>query len=282
MLQSNARTALITGASSGIGEAFARVFAEHRFDLVLVARREERLQALSRELGERFHVDARVLVADLADPAAPARIFEKCQAGARQVDVLVNNAGYGLGGKFLDASWERHARFIQVMMTAVVELSYRFLPGMIERRYGRILNVASLAGLVPATAGHTLYAASKAFVIRFSQSLALENERHGVHVTALCPGFTHTEFHDVSGTRGLVSQLPTWMWQDAPAVAREGYDAIMRGRIIRVAGRTNRALSVLARLLPESLVSAVLRNQGRKFRNIGEERGSRNGAARGA
>jgi short-subunit dehydrogenase len=273
MAQLDRRTALITGASAGIGEAFARVFAEHGFDLVLVARREERLQALSNDLGSRYGIDARVLVADLSDPAAPARIFEKCRAGDRQIDVLVSNAGYGVGGKFLDVSWEQHARFIQVMMTAVADLSYRFLTGMIERRYGRIVNVASLAGLAPGTAGHTLYAASKAFVIKFSQSLAFEARRHGVHVTALCPGFTHTEFHDVNGTRALVSQLPKWMWQDAEPVAREGYEAVMRGDIVRVTGRANRTLAFLARVLPDSLVTAVTRRESRKFRNIGDERG---------
>lgn len=264
------RTALITGASAGIGAALARVFAEHGFDLVLTARREERLQALSRDLGRRFRIDTHVLVADLADPAAPARIFETCLAGGRQVDVLVNNAGYGLGGGFLDASWEQHARFIQVMMTALAELTHRFLPAMIDRRYGRIINVASLAGLAPATAGHTLYAASKAFVVRFSQSLALEARRHGVHVTALCPGFTYTEFHDASGTRALVNQLPKWMWTNADRVAREGYEAVMRGQIVRVPGRVNRLLASLVHLLPESVVLRVMTGQTRKFRKVGD------------
>jgi short-subunit dehydrogenase len=264
------RTALVTGASAGIGEALARVFAEHGFDLVLVARREERLQALSRELGDRFQVDARVLVADLADPAAPARIFEKCRAGGRQVDALVNNAGYGLGGGFLDSSWEAHARFIQVMVTAPAELTWRFLPGMLDRGYGRIINVASLAGLVPASAGHTLYGASKAFMITFSESVALETRRHGVHVTALCPGFTYTEFHDVSGTRELVSQLPKWMWMDAESVARDGYDAVMRGQIVHVPGRANRTIALLVRLLPQSLLTSITRRQGRRFRKAGE------------
>ncbi len=260
------RTVLVTGASAGIGQALARVFAEHGFDLVLVARREERLQALSRELGERFHVDARVLVADLADAATPARIFDKCRAGGRDVDVLVNNAGYGLGGRFLDAGWEQHVRFIQVMVTAVVDLTYRFLPGMIERGYGRVINVASLAGLTPASAGHTLYAAAKAFLIKFSESLALEGAGHNVHVTALCPGFTHTEFHDVTGTRALVNELPKFMWMDAESVARDGYRAVMRGDSIRVPGRTNRTLALLVRLMPQSLVAAVVKSQARKYR----------------
>ncbi len=242
MTQPARRTALITGASAGIGAALARVFAERGFDLVLVA--------------------------DLADPAAPARIFEKCRAGDRAIDVLVNNAGYGLGGKFLDSSWEQHARFIQVMMTAVTELTYRFLPGMIERGYGRIINVASLAGLVPGTAGHTLYGASKAYLIKFSESVALETVRHGVHVTAFCPGFTHTEFHDVSGTRDLVSGLPGFLWMEADDVARDGYEAVMHGNIVRVPGRVNRTLAVLARIMPQRLVMAVAKRQARKYRKV--------------
>ncbi len=268
MNQPAGRTVLVTGASAGIGEALARVFAANGFDLVLVARREERLQALSRELGERFRVDARVLVADLSDPSAPARIVEKCRAGGRHVDALVNNAGYGQGGRFLNVSWEVHARFIQVMVTAVTELTYRFLPGMIEGQYGRIINVASLAGLVPGTAGHTLYAAAKAFLVRFSQSVGLEVLRHNVHVTALCPGFTHTEFHDVSGTRDLVRQLPRFMWMDAERVARDGYRAVMRGDLVRVPGRVNRSLALVARLTPESLVIRFMKSQGRKFRRV--------------
>jgi len=260
------RTALVTGASAGIGLALAREFAAHGFDLVLVARREERLRALSRELGERFRVDARVLVADLGDPAAPARIFDTCRADGRQVDALVNNAGYGIKGRFLDTTWEQHARFIQVMMTAVAEITYRFLPDMIERHYGRIINVASLAGLAPSTAGHTLYAASKAFVIKFSQSVGFEARRHNVHVTALCPGFTYTEFHDVNATRERVKELPGWMWMDAESVARDGYKAVMRGDLIRVPGRLNRVLALAARLSPQSLVTSVVRRQGRKWR----------------
>ncbi len=272
MNQPARRTVLVTGASAGIGMALAREFAAHDFDLVLVARREERLQALSRELGERFHADARVLVADLGDPGAPSRIFEECRAAGRQVDALVNNAGYGIRGKLLDTPWQLHQRFIQVMVTAVVDLTYRFLPAMIERRYGRIINVASLAGLVPSTAGHTLYGAAKSFIIKFSESLGYEAMRHDVHVTALCPGFTYTEFHDVTGTRDRVNQLPKWMWMDAASVARDAYAAVMRGDLVRVPGRVNRALALTARLAPQSLVTAVIKRQGRKWREFDEVR----------
>ena len=154
-------------------------------------------------------------------------------------------------------------------MTAVVELTYRFLPGMIERRYGRILNVASLAGLVPGTVGHTLYGASKSFVIKFSQSVGLEAAKHNVRVTALCPGFTYSEFHDVNGTRELVSRLPKWMWMQAAPVAREGYAAVMRGDLVRVPGAANRVLAVLARIMPERVVLAATKRQARNFRRVG-------------
>ena len=226
------RTALITGASAGIGAAFADVFARHGFDLVLTARREDRLRALAVDLEKRHHIAARVIAADLADRGAPASIQEHTDRADLTIDALVNNAGHGLPGKLIASPWEAHARFLQLMVTAVVELSYRYLPGMIQRGYGRIINVASLAGLVPATAGHTLYGASKAFLVRFSQALALENLKYGVHVTAFCPGFTYTEFHDVNGTREMVGRLPRLLWQDAETVAREGYDAVMRGKII--------------------------------------------------
>ncbi|MGE5360585.1 MAG: SDR family NAD(P)-dependent oxidoreductase [Bacteroidales bacterium] len=263
------RTALVTGASAGIGVAIADEFARHGFDLVLTARREDRLRAVASDLAARHGVQTRIIVADLADPAAPARVCAEATAGGRPIDALVNNAGYGLGGGFLDVTWEQHARFIQVMMTAVVELTYRFLPGMIERRYGRILNVASLAGLVPGTAGHTLYGASKSFVIKFSQSVGLEAAKHNVRVTALCPGFTYSEFHDVNGTRELVSRLPKWMWMQAAPVAREGYAAVMRGDLVRVPGTANRVLAVLARIMPERVVLAATKRQARNFRRVG-------------
>jgi short-subunit dehydrogenase len=260
--------ALITGASAGIGEAFAHVFAGHGFDLVLTARRADRLDKVAREVTQRYGIEARTVTADLADPAAPAVIVAQATASGRPVDVLVNNAGYGLPGRFLDSGWDEHARFIQVMVTAVTELVYQCLPGMVERQYGRIINVASLAGLVSGTAGHTLYGAAKAFVIKFSQSVALEARRHNVHVTALCPGFTYSEFHDANGMRAQVSRMPKWMWMDAEPVARDGYDAVMRGRILHVPGRVNRALALAARLTPETLLVRVMAHHGRKFRMV--------------
>lgn len=259
-------TALITGASSGIGASLARVFAGHGFDLVLVARREGRLEALARELSAAHRCRARVIVADLSDPAAPARICDEVARAGLTIDALVNNAGYGLPGGFLGSGWAEHRAFLQVLVVAVAELCHRLAPGMVERRRGYIVNVGSVAGLVPGTAGHTLYGAAKSLVIRFSESLALELLPRGVHVTALCPGFTYSEFHDVNGMRPQVSRLPRWMWMDADTVAREGYEAVMRGDIVYVTGRVNRAMVAGARFAPQPVVRWVTRKAAETFR----------------
>jgi len=260
------RTALITGGSSGIGEAFAEVLAGEGFDLVITARREERLRAVQSRLRERYGSRVELIVEDLELPDAPARLCAELEARGLTIDVLVNNAGYGVPGSYLSSSWEVHARFLQIMVTAVAELTHRLLPGMIERQYGRIINVASLAGLVPSPAGHTLYAAAKAFLIKFSESLGHEVRRDGVLVTALCPGFTYSEFHDVTGTRAMMKRMPGWMWMSAPAVARRGYDAVMSGESIVVTGRLNSVIATLVRILPQRLVVGVGRRIGRSYR----------------
>ncbi len=261
------RRALVTGASSGIGAEFARQLAARGCDLVLTARREERLQSLADELRSRHGIDVQVIAADLADPAAPARIVEAACRDGRIVDILINNAGYGVRGGFLASEWAVHRDFLQVMLTAPLELCHRLLPAMRERRSGGILNVASLAGLVPASAGHTLYGAVKVCLIRFSQSLALENRAHGVRVCALCPGFTYSEFHDANGMRARMSRMPAWMWMDAPSVVRQGLDALERGRIICVTGRINRAIKSLFKLLPDALALRLMERRAKPFRD---------------
>jgi short-subunit dehydrogenase len=260
------RTALITGASSGIGEAFAEVFAAEGFNLAIAARREERLQAVAERLRRKHGVRVDVFVTDLSRRDAVEQLCARLGAGGIQVDALVNNAGYGVPGSYVASPWQRHDDFLQVLVTAVAELTYRVLPSMIERKYGRIINVASLAGLVPAPAGHTLYGASKAFLIKFSEALANEVGRHNVHVTAVCPGFTLSEFHDVTGTRDQMKKMPPWMWMDAATVARQGFDAVMAGRAIYVNGRVNRTIAALVRHLPQRLVYSVGRRAGRSYR----------------
>ncbi|MCX7514970.1 SDR family NAD(P)-dependent oxidoreductase [Frateuria hangzhouensis] len=260
--------ALVTGASAGIGTAFARELAARGHDLVLVARRAERLHMLGAELHERHGVQAHVLPADLADPAAPRELADALQHRGLAVDWLVNNAGYGVPGTFEASGWPVHADSLQVLLTAPTELAWRLLPGMRERGYGRIVNVASLAGHVPGSAGHTLYAASKAYLIKFSQSLALENRHLGVHVCALCPGFTWSEFHDVTGTRALVGKLPRFMWQDARTVVREGIEAVDRGEAVHVAGRVNRAIKALAKLTPDRLGLWLSARESKRYRQL--------------
>ena len=260
------RTALITGASSGIGAAFADVFAAEGFDLAITARRDDRLRALAGRVEERFNARVHVLHADLSEPSAVEHLCAALTDRGITVDALVNNAGYGIPGVFLSSPWPRHAAQLQVMVVSLTELTYRLLPGMLERRYGRVINVASLAALVPAPAGHTLYAATKAFVVKFSESLANEVRPAGVHVTALCPGFTLSEFHDVTGTRAQVSELPGWLWMDAPAVAREGFDAVMAGAPAHVTGRVNSSIALLVRYVPQRVVKAIGRRFGRSYR----------------
>jgi short-subunit dehydrogenase len=253
-----ARTVLVTGASAGIGEAFARVFAEHGWGVVVTARRGDRLEALAGELRARHGVRVHVVAQDLARHDASAHILRDVERAGMTIDALVNNAGYGVPGTYRHTTWRQQAEFLQVMVTAVCELSHRVLPGMVARRYGRILNVSSMLGLLPGIGGLTLYGAAKAFLVRFSQSLALEVRGHGVHVTAVCPGFTRSEFHDVSGTTAAVSRLPGIMWTEADVVARAGYDASMAGEVVCIPGAVNRGLATLAGLLPDSLVQHVL------------------------
>lgn len=257
--------ALITGASSGIGAALAREYARRGVPLVLVARRAERLQALAAELSPQ--VECVVIAADLADPATPARLFEQTQARGLFIETLVNNAGYGVPGRYLSADWKTHADFLQVLMTSVAELTHRYLPAMEAAGRGRILNVASLAGLVPASAGHTLYGATKLWLIRFSESLDHESRQRGVHVTALCPGMTYTEFHDVNGMRDKVSKLPKGIWLTSEAVARLGVDAVEAGKPRIVTGRANRAIAALCKYLPDAVARALIGSRSKDFRD---------------
>ncbi|HKV66220.1 MAG TPA: SDR family NAD(P)-dependent oxidoreductase, partial [Rhodanobacteraceae bacterium] len=187
MIDTLRHRALVTGASAGIGAEFARQLAALGCDLALTARREDRLQALANELRTQHGIDVQVIADDLADPAAPDRIVAAATRDGRAVDMLVNNAGYGVPGRYDKVDWATHARFMQVLVTAPLHLCHSVLPLMRERRYGRIINVASLAGLAPATPGNTLYGPAKAFLMRVSQALAMENHTHGIHVCALCP-----------------------------------------------------------------------------------------------
>ena len=266
MAQEAGRWALVTGASAGIGAEFARQLAAKRWNVVLVARRADRLDELARELEATHGIQTRRIALDLALPDAGPRLFAATEG--LFVELLVNNAGYGVPGALTSQPWPVHRDFLQVLVSLPCELSYLYLPPMQRAKRGAIVNVASLAGHMPGSAGHTMYAASKAYLIRFSQSLALENERHGVKVQALCPGFTYSEFHDVTGARKLVSKMPGYMWMGADEVVRESLAAIERGRpIVLVTGRFNRFFKWLGKHLPDSWGLALMRNQSRRFRD---------------
>lgn len=258
--------ALVTGASAGIGEAFARELARRGHALVLVARRRERLEALARELEATHGTRTLVVELDLARDDAVRTLHARTEAAGIAVDFIVNNAGYGVPGHLAAQAWEAHRDFIRVLMAVPVELCWRYLPAMQARGRGYVVNVASLAGLMPGSAGHTLYAASKAFLIRFSQSLALENAARGIKVTALCPGFTYSEFHDVTGARAIVSRMPGFMWMRADEVAVDGIEAALRGDVVRVCGAVNRVLAFFGKHLPDRLGLLLMKRQSKRFR----------------
>lgn len=244
--------ALVTGASAGIGAEFSRQLAAQGYQLVLVARRADRLRALADELHSDHGVGSLVIEADLAQKDASEVIAKRLVKQNINIECLVNNAGYGMPGSFHIPDWQEHADFIQVMMTAVCELTWRLLPAMQERGHGSIINVASVAGLVSPVAGHTLYAASKSFLIRFSQSLALENQDKGVKVRALCPGFTYSEFHDVNKTREMISQLPDYLWLDAKDVVADTFKSLSSGKTetVVIPGRQYKLTVFADRYLP--------------------------------
>jgi uncharacterized protein len=258
--------ALVTGASAGIGAAIARELAGRGYNLALTARRRDRLDALAAELGAAHGCDCAVIEADLADPTAPAALCAELRGRGLFIEMLVNNAGYGVPGFYHSTEWRAQTGFLQVLVTAMCELSHRLLPAMREAGRGHIVNVASLAGLVPGSSGNTLYAAAKAFAIKFSQSLALENRDRAVKVLALCPGFTYSEFHDVTGARAIVSKMPKYMWMSAEDVARQGVDAALRGEVVYVNGRVNRLIKFIAKHLPDRLALRVVARRSKDFR----------------
>ncbi|MCF6318169.1 MAG: SDR family oxidoreductase [Proteobacteria bacterium] len=260
------RYALITGASAGIGKEFAQQLAKKGWNLLLVARREKTLKELSKQLSKKHNIDAKYFIADLSDITQPKNLYEFCQESNINIAMLVNNAGYGVPGDFENNDWMTHKDNLQVMLNSVVEICHFFYPDMIQQKYGRIINVASLAGFAPPTAGHTLYGGIKSFVIRFSHSLHLEGKDKGVHVTALCPGFTFTEFHDVNGTRKMVSKLPKFMWMSSESVVKQGIIAIEKNQPVKINGKINRIIAALSSALPDWITRMLFAGKTNKYR----------------
>ncbi|MGA0172539.1 MAG: SDR family NAD(P)-dependent oxidoreductase [Phycisphaerales bacterium] len=253
---STRRLALVTGASAGIGESFAELLAEQGFDLALTARRADRLDALAARLAERHGTEAFAIAADLADPQAPDRVVEAIAARGRHVDVLVNNAGYGLHQRFATAPWPVQSEFLEVLVRAPLHFARLVLPGMLDRGWGRIVNIASLAAFAAEPPGST-YTAAKRFLVSASRALWLAHRGSGVHITASCPGFTYTEFHDVLGVREAMGSMPKWMWQSSRAVVEESWRAVERDQPVVVTGFVNKVIAAAMHFLPFAIAAQM-------------------------
>jgi short-subunit dehydrogenase len=252
-------TALITGATAGIGAAFARRLASDGFDLVLLARDGERLERAAQDLRDTYAVRAEVLVADLAAEEGLTAAEERVRKG---IDLLVNNAGFGNKGTFLDVPVSDELQMLKVHCEAVLRLTHAALPGMLERGRGGVINVSSVAAF--ATRG--TYGASKAWVVSFSQGVAQDIAGRGrgkVHVMALCPGFVHTEFHQRAGMD--TSGIPDFMWLESDKVVDTALRDLRRGAWVSVPGAQYKALVSLSRLVPTSLAGRISSRTGRKY-----------------
>jgi uncharacterized protein len=249
------QTALITGASSGIGFALAHVFARHKHNLILVARSEDKLQNLSQELSKKYGVQATVFSCDLTDKAARQQLFDQVQQNNLSVDVLVNNAGYGDYGEFVHSEWEKIEGMILLNVLATTHLTRLFLPAMVSKGAGKILNVASTAAFQPGPM-MAVYFATKAYVLSFSEAIAAETEDAGITVSTLCPGPTQSSFIGLANmdkmalaNKKSLNSLPT-----ADAVAEFGYDALQKGQVVAVHGLQNKLLTFSTRLVPRGLL----------------------------
>ena len=249
------RTALVTGSSSGIGAAFARKLASQGYDLVLVARREDRLTALATDLRQQHSVRVETLVADLSD-TGDIQLVEGKIIEFSPLDMLINNAGFGLGGGvFAKADLAKHLNMIQVHVVASVRLTRAALPAMIANHYGAIVNLSSTAAFLP-WRGDPTYSATKAYLVMFSQVLHTQLLGTGVKIQALCPGYTYTEFHDTSEMRGFDrSKIPRSLWMSPEEVVAESFKALERGKVVCIPGFRNRLIVGLAR---NSLTSPLI------------------------
>jgi uncharacterized protein len=251
------QTALVTGGSGGIGIEIAKVLARNGFDLVLVARKRDTLEAAAGQIEGKFAVRVQVFAADLRRPDAPQAIFDFLHNENIPIEVLVNNAGFGLGGEFADTKLQRELEMIQVNIAALTHLTKLFLPAMIKRKSGRVLNVASTAAFQPGPL-MAVYYATKAYVLSFSQALAEELRNSGVTVTVLCPGPTRTEFAATAdvGTSRLFTAFGI---ADAADVAEFGVAAMMHGRRIAIPGIKNKIVAQAQRFAPRSVTAKLSR-----------------------
>lgn len=252
-------TSLVTGASAGIGAAFARRLAADGHDLVLVARDEQRLTEQAQALRARHGVAVEVLPADLTLDEGIAAVEDRLRDGGRPVRLLVNNAGFGHGGSFLDTPMADELRMLKLHCEAVLRTTAAAAPGMRERGRGAVINVASVAAFMP----RGTYSASKAWVVRFTKSMAHDLAGSGIRFMALCPGFVRTEFHQRAGMKA--SNIPSWAWLDADKVVAAALRDLARGKTLSVPDPRYKVAAALARHVPENVFGAVSSRAGRRF-----------------
>jgi uncharacterized protein len=251
------QTVLITGGSGGIGYELAQLFAGNGYSLVLVARNRDKLEEIKNDFEKRFGIFVKVINKDLSKPSAAKEIFDTLQKESHVIDILVNNAGYGSYGTFAETDLEFQLEMIQLNVVSLVHLTRLLLEPMIQRRSGKILNVASTAAFQPGPF-MAVYFASKAFVLSFSEALSNELKGTGVSVTALCPGVTRTDFHKRAGLTDVLPMNNSFA-MDAKVVAMDGYRALMRGKAVTISGFRNQVLAFLVRLAPRAIVRKVVR-----------------------
>jgi uncharacterized protein len=256
-------TALVTGASSGIGAAIARDLASRGYAVALAARREERLRSLATELTTEHGVSAEAISCDVSEPADRERLADELRGRGRSVELLVNNAGFGHQADFARSPRERMTEMVRVNCEAVVDLTSLFLTGMVDRGRGSVINIASTASFQPLP-GSAVYAATKAFVLSFSEAIREELRGSGVGVTAVCPGPVRTEFTDVAGMGGVEDRTPGAAWMSAEDIAKHAIDGAARGKRVVVPGTINRATALAGQHSPRAvalpLISRIWRN----------------------
>jgi uncharacterized protein len=257
-------TALVTGASSGIGAEIAKELASRGHAVVLVARREERLQSLAKDLATEHGVATEVIAADLAEISGRDHLIEQLRERGRRVEVLVNNAGFGHQADFATSPPERMVGMVRINVEAVVDLTGRLIPGMIERGRGTVINTASTSAFQPLP-GSAVYGASKAFVLSFSEAIRTELRGTGVTVTAVCPGPVRTEFTEVAGFPGVEHRTPGVLWMSAEDVARQAVEGAERDRRVVVPGTLNRVTALAGQHSPRSVALPLI---GRFWRNL--------------
>jgi uncharacterized protein len=250
--------ALVTGASTGIGAAIATELASRGVDLVLVARSADKLAALGEQLAAAHGVDVEVLPADLTDPDQLRTVEERLHRGdTRAVDLLVNNAGFGTSGPFLASTPDRASGEIALNVTALTRLTHAVLGRLVDQGRGGVLNVSSIGAFQPVP-NLAVYAATKAFVSSFTEAVHEEVRGTGVHVTALCPGFTRSDFVETAGAEDQASRLPGLLWQEAEPVARAGIDGVRRGRAVVVSGSINKVGTGLSSVTPSTVSRRIV------------------------